>query len=383
MAAISEANRANVSVYAVDARGLTTAEQRRRTPATPSQEAVLTSMRQQTRRGFRPVTREEMLDRRQRRVRAAHGHHRHPGRARGAAPAGCSSRTRTTCAPASPAPWATCAATTRSPTPRSNRSFDGKFRKVELKVTPPGRRRADPERLLRHAPGRGQRPPSPTRCTLLEAMRAADPPHDLPIRARAFRFGHEDGRASGTRWCWSCRSRPSDFEPDKDPSVERAHFSFMGVLRSARGAGGREVQPGRAAVAAAQAARRRCRRETRSSCARSPFRRGRYRLETAVLDQQSGRTSVEPQPAGACPRDEPALRPEQPRGREAHRARAEGSPRLRRSLPGRRGAHRPLGRRGGARRRRRTSASSSWPTCLRGRRGSSRRSRSSSSATAR
>ena len=226
----------------------------------------------------------------------------------------------------------------------SNRAFDGKFRKITLKVSRPGVAVQTRSGYFAMPPGEGTAT-FPYEVRLLEAMRSAEPPRDLPIHARAFRFGREP---AGQRYTLVLEL-PLDsikLEGDRDPALERAHFSFMGVLRDLLGRGRREVQPGLAGLAPAQRARRSSCRATRSSCARSPLPEGRYRLETAALDQQSGRMTVEQSRLSVAP-GPPAGGPQQPRGGEAYRAGAEGCSRLRRPVPGGRGPHRALGDGGG------------------------------------
>jgi len=288
LAAISEANRANVSVYAVDARGLSTVSDSAAARETLEQ-AAETSMRQQTTRGFRLFTREEMLisDTAESSLRmdtiATLGQlaestggmlisHTNDVRA-GIARAVGDLRGYYEIA--------------YSP---SNRTFDGKFRKISLKVTRPGVTVQTRSGYFAMPPGEGTAT-FPYEVRLLEAMRSPEPPRDLPMHARAFRFGPEpDGR----RYTLVLELPLSSIrlESDRDPALERAHFSFMGVLRTSWGAVAEKFSQDSPVWLPR-------RKHAELMQGNAVFMRsftlpeGRYRLETAALDQQSGHMTVE------------------------------------------------------------------------------------------
>jgi VWFA-related protein len=287
-AAISEANRANVSVYAVDARGLSTASNLAAARST-LQEAVTTSMRQQMTRGYLPVTREEatigdnaeaalrmdpigtlgdlagstggLLIANTNDVRA--GIARAVGDLRG------------------------YYEIAYSPT---NRAFDGRFRKIELKVSRPGVTVQTRSGYFAMPPGEGTAT-FPYEVALLEAMRAGSPPHDFPLRARAFRFGRED---TGMRYTVVLEFplEAIDFSLDKDPRLERAHFSFMGVLRSASGLVAQKFSQD-SPLWLPRDRHEELRRGNAVFMRSFTLPGGRYSLETAVMDQQTGRKAVE------------------------------------------------------------------------------------------
>jgi VWFA-related protein len=286
LTAISEANRANVSVYAVDARGLSTVSDTEAARQT-LQEAVETSRRQQMYRGFRLFTREEMLisDTAESSLRmdttATLGQlaestggilisHTNDVRA-GIARAVGDLRGYYEIA--------------YSP---SNRTFDGKFRKVTLKVTRPGVTVQTRSGYFAMPPGEGTAT-FPYEVQLLKAMRSPDPPHDLPVHARAFRFGTE---AAGQRYTLVLELPLRSVQFDADKDMERAHFSFMGVLRASWG-GVAEKFSQDAPIWVPR------KRHDDLMQGNAVFMRsftlpeGRYRLETAAWDQQSGRMSVE------------------------------------------------------------------------------------------
>jgi VWFA-related protein len=284
--AISEANRANVSVYAVDARGLSTVSDSAAARATLD-EAVATSMRQQMSRGFHLVTREEML----------------------IADTAESSLRMDTVATLGQLAESTGgmlishtndvrAGITRavgdlrgyyeiaySPT---NRTFDGKFRKITLKVVRPGVSVQTRSGYFAMPPGEGTAT-FPYEVRLLEAMRAAEPPHDLPIQSRAFRFGTE---AAGQRYTLVLELPLRSVQFDADKDMERAHFSFMGVLRASWG--GVAEKFSQDAPLWVPRSRHDELMQGNAVFMRSFTRPGgRYRLETAAWDQQSGRMSVD------------------------------------------------------------------------------------------
>jgi VWFA-related protein len=288
LTAISEANRANVSVYGVDARGLSTVGDAEDAKAT-LQEAVTTSMRQQMSRGFRLFTREDMLiaDTAEAALRMdtiatlgqlaestgglliAHsndvraGIKRAVGDLRGYYEIAYSP---------------------------SNRTFDGRFRKVSLKVT-------RPDVLLQTRSGYFAMPSGegtvtfPYEVDLLKALRAPEPPHDLPIRTRAFRFGPE---ADGQRYT-VVLELPLDavrFERDKDPAYERAHFAFMGLLRASWG-GVAEKFSQDAPVWLPRNRHEQLKQGNAVFMRSFTLPEGRYRLETAAMDRQTGQTTVD------------------------------------------------------------------------------------------
>ena len=287
-AAISEANRANVSVYAVDARGLATTSN---TAAARNmlEQAAATGMRQQMSRGSQPVTREEatILDNAEAAIRMdpiatlgdlatstgglliANTNDVRAGIAR--AVGDLRGYYEVAYSPA-------------------NREFDGKFRKVALKVSRPGVILQTRSGYFAMPPGEGT-VTFPYEVDLLRAMRADSPSHDFALRTHVFRFGRE---ATGLRYTvvLELPLEGLSFLKDQDPTLERAHFSFMGVLRSSRGLVAQKFSqdsplwlPRRQHDAL---------RLGNAVFARSfTLASGRYSLETAAMDRQTGRKTVE------------------------------------------------------------------------------------------
>jgi VWFA-related protein len=287
LTAISEANRANVSVYAVDSRGLSTVSDTAAAKATLD-EAVATSMRQQMARGLQLVTREEMLvaDTAESSLRMDKvATLEQLAESTGGMMISRTNDVRSGIARAV-GDLRGYYEIAYSPT---NRTFDGKFRKIAMKVTRPGVSVQTRSGYFAMPPGEGTAT-FPYEVRLLEAMRAADPPHDLPVHSRAFRFGTEAG---GQRYTLVLELplRSVRFEPDRDPAFERAHFSFMGVLRASWG--GVAEKFGQDAPLWVPRKRHDQLMQGNAVFMRSfTLPEGRYRLETAAWDQQSGRMSV-------------------------------------------------------------------------------------------
>jgi VWFA-related protein len=288
LAAISEANRANVSVYAVDARGLSTVSDTAAARATLD-EAVATSMRQQTLRGFRLFTREEMLisDTAESALRMdTIGTLEQLAESTGGLLISHTNDVRSGIARAV-GDLRGYYEVAYSP---SNLEFDGRFRRIALKVTRPGVTVQTRSGYFAMPPGEGTATFS-YEVQLLKAIRSPDPPHDLPVRTRAFRFGPEPG---GQRYTVVLEV-PLDgiqFEKDQDPSFERAHFSFLGVLRTPWGAVAEKFSQD--APVWLPRKRHDDLKQGNAVFMRSfTLPEGRYRLETAVMDRQSGRTSVD------------------------------------------------------------------------------------------
>jgi VWFA-related protein len=288
LTAISEANRANVSVYAVDARGLSTVSDSAAARAT-LEEAVATSMRQQMLRGFRLFTREEMLI-----ADTADASLRMDtvatlGQLAESTGGMLISRTNDVRAGITRAVGDLRGYYEIAYSP-ANRAFDGKFRRIALKVSRPGVSVQTRSGYFAMPPGEGTAT-FPYEVKLLEAMRSPEPPRDLPLHSRAFRFGTEAG---GQRYTLVLEVplRGIRFEADRDPSLERAHFSFMGVLRASWG-GVAEKFSQDAPVWLPRSRHEELVQGNAVFMRSFTLPEGRYRLETAAWDQQSGRMTVD------------------------------------------------------------------------------------------
>jgi VWFA-related protein len=288
LTAISEANRANVSVYAVDARGLSTVSDSAAARAT-LQEAATTSMRQQMLRGFRLFTREEMLISDTAESSLRMDTVATLGQLAESTGGMLISHTNDVRAGLIRAVGDLRGYYEIAYSP-SNRTFDGKFRKITLKVARPGISVQTRSGYFAMPPGEGSAT-FPYEVQLLGAMRSADPPRELPLHSRAFRFGTEAG---GQRYTLVLELplRSIRFETDRDPTLERAHFAFMGVLRASWGGVAEKFSQDSPIWVPRK-------RHDDLMQGNAVFMRsftlpeGRYRLETAAMDQQSGKTSVD------------------------------------------------------------------------------------------
>ena len=180
----------------------------------------------------------------------------------------------------------------------SNREFDGHFRKITLKVSRPGVAVQTRSGYFAMPPGEGTAT-FPYEVQLLKAMRSSEPPRDLPVREKLFRFGPEPG---GQRFTLVLELplQAVRFERDQDPAFERAHFSFMGVLRTSWGSVAQKFSQDAPLWLPRQ-------RHDELKQGNAVFMRsftlpeGRYRMETAAMDRQTGRTSVEQAAARGAP----------------------------------------------------------------------------------
>jgi VWFA-related protein len=201
LASISEANRANVSVYGVDSRGLSTISSADAARDTLKQ-AADTSMQQQMSRGSRLVSQEEVLlsDTTESSLRMdTVSTLRQLAESTGGMLIGNSNDVRRGVAHAV-GDLRGYYEIAYSPT---NRSFDGRFRRVSLRVTRPGVSVQTRSGYFALPPGDGTAS-FPYEVELLGALRAPAAAHDFPItRARSSSVSRRTDGA--TRWCWRCR----------------------------------------------------------------------------------------------------------------------------------------------------------------------------------
>src|SRR6266545_944415 len=225
-AAISEANRANVSVYPVDARGLVTANQLAASRDMLIQ-AAMTGQRQQLLRGQVPTTREEMLiaDNAEAALRRdVQGALADLAASTGGLLIANTNDMRTSLARAV-GDLAGYYELAYTPT---NRDYDGRFRRIGVKVS-----RKDVTVQTRSGyfavPASEASVTFPYELELLRALRGDPAPRELPFRTRAFHFGFEKGSLRHTVVI-EVPLRGIAFEDDPGSREDRAHFSFLGVL---------------------------------------------------------------------------------------------------------------------------------------------------------
>jgi hypothetical protein len=284
---ISEANRANVSIYAVDARGLFTSN----TLAAAGEalrQAAATSHQQMTSPGGRAVTREEVMiaDTAESSLRMdVQGALANLAVSTGGALIGNTNDLRTGLERVVQ-DLSGYYELVYSPT---NREYDGRFRRIALKVSRPGVTVQTRTGYYALPPGEGAAN-FPFELALLRALRTSPAPQELPFRARAFRFGYEQGQMRHTLVV-ELPLETIAFQRAPTAGQDQAHFAFMSVLRD--GAGGvatkfSQDSPVRVAHDRVPALRQGNALFIRSFTL-SP---GRYTLETAALDEQADRKSV-------------------------------------------------------------------------------------------
>jgi VWFA-related protein len=285
-AAISEANRANVSIYAVDARGLLTSNALAASGEALRQ-AANASLQQQMDGSGRAVTREEVMiaDTAESSLRMdVQGALADLAVSTGGALIGNTNDMRTGLERALQ-DLSGYYELVYSPT---NREYDGHFRKVALKVSRPGVTVQTRTGYFALPPGEGTAS-FPFELALLKALRATPPPQELPFRARAFRFGYEQGRLRHTLVLELPLGNVA-FE-GAEKGQDRAHFSFMGVLRDA--AGGVAAKFSQDLPVSVPHDRLAALRQGNALFIRSfTLAPGRYTLETAALDEQAERQGV-------------------------------------------------------------------------------------------
>jgi VWFA-related protein len=288
LASISEANRANVSVYGVDARGLATTSTLQASRETLTR-AADTSMRQQMSRGNRPVTQEEMLlaDTVEASLRVdSVGTLQQLAESTGGMLIGNSNDVRSSIARAV-GDLRGYYEIAYSPT---NRVYDGHFRRVSLKVTRPGVSVQTRSGYFALPPGEGTAT-FPYEVELLGAMRAPATPHDFPLHARAFQFGFEQDKRRYTVVI-EVPLRSMRFTKDDDAGFGGAHFSFMGLLRTSWGSVAEKFsQDVPVSVPRRQVDSLRLGNAVFLRSFAVPA--GRYRLETAAVDQRTKQRAVE------------------------------------------------------------------------------------------
>jgi VWFA-related protein len=285
---ISEANRANVSVYAIDARGLLTANQLESTRAMLNQ-ASATSQRQQLLRGQVPVTREEMLiaDNAESALRMdVQGALADLAEGTGGLLIANTNDMRASLS-RTVGDLAGYYEIAYTPT---NREYDGHFRRLSVKVTRPNVAVQTRSGYFAVPPGDAN-VTFPYELDLLKVLRGRPAPHEFPLRTRAFHFGYEQGSLRHTLVI-EMPMRGVAFEDDPKTKENRAHFSFMGLVRSPGGLVAQKFSQDY--PVSVPHSRLEALRQGNAVFLRSfVLPPGKYSLETAAMDQGNRKASVE------------------------------------------------------------------------------------------
>ncbi len=281
---VSEANRANLSIYSVDARGLRTTSDfdRARTDLSKNRENV---RRQVQSRGGRAVTREDVL-------------------AGEVAEDAITRNTQGMLGALSESTGGRLVANSNDVRPALERavadtggyyeiaydpqlaSYDGAFRRIQVKVRRPGVTVQSREGYFALPPGEGS-VDFPWELPLLALLKASPAPHDFDSHAAAFRFGPEAGGLRHTL----VAEIPLAGLAFEGHGSRRGHFSVLALVRDAKGTVQQHFSqdtPVEVPEKSFDALRRGNAVFTRSFV----LPPGRYSLELAVLDRSAKRSSV-------------------------------------------------------------------------------------------
>jgi VWFA-related protein len=229
--AISEANRANVSIYTVDARGLTVDPRLEATRETLRQ-SRLALQRQASRRGIGAVSKEEIhaLDTAETALRMdvqgaltdlAHG------------TGGDLIADTNRVGPAIERAVGDMRGYYELVYAPTNAAYDGSFRELEVEVSRPGVRVQSRSGYFALPPGEGTATYA-YEVDLLRALRRHPLPTDFALRATPFRFGPEPGGIRHTLVLEVPLSGLT-FEGDEGGDTDRVHLSILAQLRDPTG----------------------------------------------------------------------------------------------------------------------------------------------------
>jgi VWFA-related protein len=282
---VSEANRANLSVYSVDARGLRSASDFDRT-RTDLRNSAETVRRQVQSRGGRAVTREDAVAPE---VAEAAIHLNVQGMLEalsvdtGGRLIANSNDVRTGLERVMD-DLSGYYEITYDP---QLADFDGSFRKIELKVRRPGIRVQTRSGYFALPPGEGA-VNFPWELALARALRATPPARDFDLHAATFHFGIE---SEGVRQTLVAEFPLGALSFEETGATRRAHFSLMAVVRDAAGAV-RERFSQDSPVEAKQRDLEALRRGNAVFTRTFRLPPGRYALELVAFDQRAGKASV-------------------------------------------------------------------------------------------
>jgi VWFA-related protein len=165
--------------------------------------------------------------------------------------------------------------------------FDGSFRRIELKVRRPGVRVQTRSGYFALPPGEGT-VNFPWELALARALRATPVARDFDLHSAAYRFGVDAG---GVRYTLVAEFPLGSLSFEEKGGTRRAHFSLMAVVRDAAGA----VQERFSQDSPVEAKERDLEALRRGNAVFTRTFRlapGRYALELAAYDQRAGKASV-------------------------------------------------------------------------------------------
>jgi hypothetical protein len=285
---ISEANRANVSIYTIDARGLT---EERDLEATRQvlQAAAAAAQRQMLSRGVGAVPKDQVLalDDAERSLRLdLQGALNDLAESTGGALIANSNDVR----PGIERAVGDLQGYYEVIYAPRNSVYDGRFRSIAVKLGRPDVRVQARSGYFALPPGEGTAT-FPFEVELLKALRTDPLPEAFPIHARSFRFGPEPG---GLRYTAVLEVPLAgiSFEPDDRGETDRAHFSILLVIRDPAGSVVEKFSEDSPVFLprTRRAALKRGNAVFLRSFALAP---GRYTLEAAVVDQLARRFGTE------------------------------------------------------------------------------------------
>ncbi|HYN05278.1 MAG TPA: VWA domain-containing protein [Vicinamibacteria bacterium] len=226
---VSEANRANLSIYAVDARGLRTTSDfdRARTDLTKSRENV---RRQVQSRGGRAVTREDVLAGEVAEDAITMNAQGMLGALSESTGGRLIANSNDVRAGLDRAVADTSGYYEITYDPKLA-AFDGSFRRVGVKVRRPGTIVQAREGYFALPPGEGS-VDFPWELPLVKMLEASPAPHDFDTRAAAYHFGPEKG---GLRYTLVAEIPLDGLAFEGKGGTRRAHFSVLARVRDARG----------------------------------------------------------------------------------------------------------------------------------------------------
>jgi VWFA-related protein len=282
---VSEANRANLSVYSVDTRGLRTTSDfdRTKTDLTKSRENV---RRQVQSRGGRAVTREDVLAGEVAEDAITMNAQGMLGALSESTGGRLIANSNDVRAGLDRAVADTSGYYEITYDPRLA-AFDGSFRRVAVRVKRPGVGVQAREGYFALPPGEGS-VDFPWELPLLKMLKASPAPHDFDTRATAYHFGPEAGEV---RYTVVAEIPLDGLAFEGKGGTRKAHFSVLAVVRDAKGAVSEHFgqdSPVEVPEKSLEALKRGNAVFSRSFT----LPPGRHSLELVVLDQVARRASV-------------------------------------------------------------------------------------------